>query len=166
MGATTSSGDVNRRNRMTLVVDENNYLAHYGVLRRSGRYPWGSGGPEKASNRSFLDYVDELKRGGMSDVEIVKAMGLESTTQLRAAKSIAKNEERAADIALVQKYSDLKRWVATNLQFEPFELKALRIRRIALLVFRTFFVNRLILEVTSTLVPEQNMILELVSVVR
>lgn len=91
---------------MTLVVDENNYLAHYGVLRRSGRYPWGSGGPEKASNRSFLDYVDELKRGGMSDVEIVKAMNLDSTTQLRAAKSIAKNEERAADIALVQKYAD------------------------------------------------------------
>ena len=91
---------------MTLTVDEGTYLAHYGVLRRSGRYPWGSGGPEKASNRGFLDYVEELKRGGMSDVDIVKAMNLESTTQLRAAKSIAKNEERAADIALVQKYVD------------------------------------------------------------
>lgn len=91
---------------MTLVVDEGTYLAHYGVLRRSGRYPWGSGGPAKASNRGFLDYVEELKRGGMSDTDIVKAMNLESTTQLRAAKSIAKNEQKAADIATAQKYKE------------------------------------------------------------
>jgi hypothetical protein len=106
MGVISSSGDENRRNRMTLVVDEETYLAHYGVLHRSGRYPWGSGGPEKASNKGFLDYVDELKRGGMSDPEIVQAMGLESTTQLRAAKSIAKNEQKAADIATAQKYKE------------------------------------------------------------
>jgi hypothetical protein len=91
---------------MTLIVDEGTYLAHYGVLRRSGRYPWGSGGPAKASNRGFLDYVDTLKRGGMSDTEIVKVMGLDSTTQLRAAKSIAKNEQKAADIATAQKYKE------------------------------------------------------------
>jgi hypothetical protein len=91
---------------MTLVVDKGTYLAHYGVLRRSGRYPWGSGGPERASNRGFLDYVEELKRGGMSDTDIVKAMNLESTTQLRAAKSIAKNEQKAADIATAQKYKE------------------------------------------------------------
>jgi len=35
-------------------VDED-YLAHYGVLRRTGRYPWGSGGPENVS-------VDPAKR--------------------------------------------------------------------------------------------------------
>lgn len=91
---------------MTLIVDESTYLAHYGVLRRSGRFPWGSGGPAKASNKGFLDYVDELKREGLSDPEIVKAMGLESTTQLRAAKSIAKNEQKAADIATAQKYKE------------------------------------------------------------
>jgi hypothetical protein len=105
-GVTTSSGDVNRRNRMTVIVDEGSWLAHYGVLRRSGRYPWGSGGPAKASNKGFLDYVAELKSQGMSDPEIVKAMKLESTTQLRAAKSIAKNEQKAADIAQAQKYKE------------------------------------------------------------
>lgn len=89
-----------------LIVDGDKYLAHYGVLRRSGRYPWGSGGPERASNKGFLDYVSELKRSGMSDPDIVKAMGLESTTQLRAAKSIAKNEEKAAEIATAQKYKE------------------------------------------------------------
>lgn len=91
---------------MTLVLDEGTYLAHYGVLRRSGRYPYGSGGPEKATNKSFLDYVAQLKKEGMSDTEIVQAMGLDSTTQLRAAKSIAKNEQKAADIATAQKYKD------------------------------------------------------------
>ena len=30
-----------------MIVPEENYLAHYGILRRSGRYPWGSGGPEE-----------------------------------------------------------------------------------------------------------------------
>ena len=25
------------------------YLAHYGILRKSGRYPWGSGGSPKYS---------------------------------------------------------------------------------------------------------------------
>lgn len=89
-----------------MIVDEGAYLAHYGVLRRSGRYPWGSGGPEKASNKGFLDYVAQLKKEGLSDTEVVKAMGLESTTQLRAAKSIAKNEQKAADIAQAQKYKD------------------------------------------------------------
>ena len=91
---------------MAFVIDEDDYLAHYGVLRRSGRYPWGSGGPEKASNKGFLDYVAELKRAGMTDPEIVKAMKLESTTQLRAAKSIAKNEQKAADVATAQKYKE------------------------------------------------------------
>jgi hypothetical protein len=91
---------------MPILVDEESYLAHYGVLRRSGRYPWGSGGPEHASNKGFLDYVAELKKQGMSDPEIVKAMGLDSTTQLRAAKSMAKNEQKAADIATAQKYKE------------------------------------------------------------
>ncbi len=27
-----------------MLIDEEDYLAHYGILRRSGRYPWGTGG--------------------------------------------------------------------------------------------------------------------------
>jgi len=87
---------------MTYVIEEQDYLAHYGVLRRSGRYPWGSGGPEHASNKGFLEYVDVLKKQGLSEVEIAKGMKMNSA-QLRAAKSIAKNEEKAALISQVER---------------------------------------------------------------
>ena len=80
-----------------MIIDEEAYLMHYGVLRRSGRYPWGSGGPEKASNKGFLDYVDQLKREGLTEAQIARGMGI-STTELRAAKSIAKAEQKQSDI--------------------------------------------------------------------
>ncbi len=34
-----------------MVITEEAYLAHYGILRRSGRYPWGSGGNQ---NKKFF----------------------------------------------------------------------------------------------------------------
>lgn len=85
-------------------IPEENYLAHYGILRRSGRYPWGSGGPETASNRSFLGYVAQLQKQGLTEAEIAEGMGI-NTTQLRAAKSIARNEERQANINTAERYS-------------------------------------------------------------
>lgn len=87
------------------VIPEENYLAHYGILRKSGRYPWGSGGPETASNRNFLGYVAQLQKQNFTEPQIAEAMGI-TTTQLRAAKSIARNEERQADIAMAQRLSD------------------------------------------------------------
>lgn len=87
------------------VVSEEDYLAHYGILRRSGRYPWGSGGPEVASNRSFLDYVAKLQKDGLTESEIATGLGI-NTTQLRAAKSIARNEQRQADINMAQRLKD------------------------------------------------------------
>lgn len=88
-----------------MIVPEENYLAHYGILRKSGRYPWGSGGPEYASNKSFLGYVAQLQKEGLSEAEIATGMGI-NTTQLRAAKSIAKNEERQANINQAQRLKD------------------------------------------------------------
>lgn len=87
------------------IIPEDDYLAHYGILRRSGRYPWGSGGPEKASNRSFLGYVAQLQKQGLTEAEIATGMGI-STTQLRAAKSIARNEERQKDINMAERLRD------------------------------------------------------------
>lgn len=86
---------------MSLVYNEEEYLMHYGVLRRSGRYPWGSGGPEYASTDSFLGYAADLKKQGFSEKEIADAFGA-TTTQLRAAKTIARAEKIAADIATAQ----------------------------------------------------------------
>ena len=65
-------------------------LMHYGMPRRSGRYPWGSGENPYQHSGDFLSRVDELKSQGMSDTEIAKAMGL-TTTQYRTQKSLAKD---------------------------------------------------------------------------
>jgi DNA-binding CsgD family transcriptional regulator len=72
-------------------------LFHYGVLRRSGRYPWGSGESVEQS-RGFLSYVESLKAKGLSEIQIAAGFGT-TTTALRAARAIAKNETRAADAA-------------------------------------------------------------------
>jgi hypothetical protein len=45
-----------------VIRSEEEHLAHYGILRRSGRYPWGSGSTQSARNKSFLDTIDELKK--------------------------------------------------------------------------------------------------------
>lgn len=90
---------------MTYEISEDDYLAHYGILRKSGRYPWGSGGPEYASNQGFVDMIESLKRSGMTEPQIAKSLQI-STTDLRAAKSIAKNEEKAAQIARVQRMAE------------------------------------------------------------
>lgn len=100
-----------------MILDEDEYLAHYGILRRSGRYPWGSGGTQSVRNRTFLQVVEEhRKKDGWSEKEIADFYGM-STTQLRAAKSIAKNEQKQANIAKAQKLKD-KGWSNTAIATE------------------------------------------------
>lgn len=74
-------------------------LEHYGVLRKSGRYPWGSGETPNQRNKAFLDHVATLKKQGLTDTQVAQAMGI-TTTQLRASKAIAKNEKRKSDAAM------------------------------------------------------------------
>lgn len=52
------------------------YLKHYGMPRRSGRYPWGSGENPRQRMRDFASRVRELRNGGMSDKEIAGALGM------------------------------------------------------------------------------------------
>lgn len=81
-----------------MVVDDKDELKHYGMPRRSGRYPWGSGEDPYQHSGDFLSRVEELKKQGFSEKEIAEAMDI-STTQLRAWKSVAKDERRAIDVA-------------------------------------------------------------------
>ena len=85
--------------------DDAAYLAHYGILRRSGRYPWGSGKTQEERNRSFLGIVDEMHKQGMSDTEIARGFGM-TTTQLRASRTIAKTAEKQAQIGMAQRLKD------------------------------------------------------------
>ena len=73
-------------------------LMHYGMPRRSGRYPWGSGYNPYQHSGDFLSRVEELKKQGLSEKEIADSFGL-TTTQFRTQKSLAKNERRALEVA-------------------------------------------------------------------
>jgi DNA-binding CsgD family transcriptional regulator len=75
-----------------VIRTQEEHLAHYGILRRSGRYPWGSGSTQNARNRSFLEIISEQKKQGMTDTEIAKSHGI-TTTELRATKSIARAQQ-------------------------------------------------------------------------
>lgn len=75
-----------------------NVLIHYGMPRRSGRYPWGSGDNPYQHSGDFLSRIAELKSQGLSETEIAKSLNL-SSTEYRAYKAIAKNERRALDVA-------------------------------------------------------------------
>lgn len=88
-----------------MIIDEEDYLLHYGILRRSGRYPWGSGGNAEQNHRSFMGMVQDLRNQGMSETEIAKAFDI-STADLRSLKTIAKNQIKAADAARAQKLRD------------------------------------------------------------
>lgn len=80
-------------------------LVHYGTKRHSGRYPWGSGEDPEQRSSSFLGTVDEMRKQGLSEVEIAKGLGI-TTTQLRARKTIAKNELKAAQITYALKLKE------------------------------------------------------------
>ena len=84
-------------------------LMHYGVARRSGRYPWGSGEDPYQHNRDFLSRVEELKKQGFTFTDengkvwtgenaIAKSMGL-TTGEYRNEKTIAKDQRKLLDIA-------------------------------------------------------------------
>ena len=73
-------------------------LVHYGTLRRSGRYPWGSGG-ESASATELVRMIDRLAAKGLTETEIAAGLnitakpgGPPSTTALRNQKALAKGE--------------------------------------------------------------------------
>ena len=81
-------------------MDSGDSLEHYGMPRRSGRYPWGSGDNPYQRTRDFLSRVEELKERGWSETpeNIMSEFGL-TTTQYRTEKALAKNERRMLNVA-------------------------------------------------------------------
>ena len=71
-------------------------LMHYGVKRRSGRYPWGSGDNPYQHSGDFLSRVEELQKQGLNEKEIAESIGI-STTELRLQKRLATHERRALE---------------------------------------------------------------------
>lgn len=90
-------------------MDEENYLAHYGILRKSGRYPWGSGKDTTTRAQTFLGMVADCRKQGMKDVDIAKGFGMTST-ELRNATTIANNAAARAKIIQAEKLKYEKGW--------------------------------------------------------
>ena len=92
---------------MSTVAEE--ILMHYGMPRRSGRYPYGSGEDPYQHGRDFLGRVEELRKQGFAytdengkkwtgDTAIAKSMGL-TTTQFRTEIGISKDERRMGQVS-------------------------------------------------------------------
>lgn len=77
---------------------EEDILCHYGMPRRSGRYPWGSGEDPFQHAPDFYNRVREYEKQGLSEQEICKLEGVNSK-ELRIVKSIGKDRIRADKIA-------------------------------------------------------------------
>lgn len=80
-------------------------LEHYGMPRRSGRYPWGSGENPYQRTGYFRRGLSEMRRQGMTDKEIMQAMGM-SSTEFRQMNSLAKDAKRSEDISEILKLKD------------------------------------------------------------
>ena len=102
---------------MNPIVEDMQYLMHYGMPRRSGRYPYGSGEDPYQHNRDFLGRVEELRKQGITykdektgkvykgDTAIAKHLGL-STTQFRTEIGLAKDERRMLQVARAKALRD------------------------------------------------------------
>lgn len=96
--------------------ENENDLMHYGMPRRSGRYPWGSGEDPYQHGRDFLGRVDEMRKNNFTytdekgktwsgDAAIAKSMGL-STTQFRTELGLAKDERRMLQVETAKRLRD------------------------------------------------------------
>jgi len=100
---------------MSKEMTDSHFLRHEGVLRKSGRYPWGSGENPEQRARSFKKHLEDLQKQGMTPTQIadafsgVDADGKEyrmNTTQLRALTSISNEQIKRADMREAVKLKD------------------------------------------------------------
>lgn len=91
-------------------------LMHYGMPRRSGRYPYGSGENPYQHEDDFLARVDDMRaekfeftdekgKTWTGDTAIAKSLGL-STSQFRVQVSLANQERRAYEASRAKKLRD------------------------------------------------------------
>lgn len=95
------------------ITSEGNILEHYGTKRHSGRYPWGSGDNPYQHSGDFLSRVEELKKKGLSEKEILETinnslpdeykMGL---TEFRTARQKAGHDRKALEYDQIRALKD------------------------------------------------------------
>ena len=92
-------------------------LEHYGIPRRSGRYPWGSGEDPYQHSVDFLSRVEDMRKNGFTftdpktgkkytgDTAIAKEFGL-STTQFRTEVGLSKDIRRMHQVETAKRLRD------------------------------------------------------------
>ena len=97
-------------------MTDEEFLEHYGMPRRSGRYPYGSGKDPHQHSQDFLSRIDDLKRKGWKETteNIKKEFGMTST-QYRREKSICTDERRMLDVATAKRLRDKEGLGATEI---------------------------------------------------
>lgn len=99
-----------------IAISQGEYLEHYGMPRRSGRYPWGSGDNPYQHGEDFLSRVEECRKSNFTytdndgkkwtgDTAIAKSLNL-STSEFRTEIALAKNERRLLQTARVKSLSE------------------------------------------------------------
>jgi len=99
-----------------MAIYDGEHLEHYGMPRRSGRYPYGSGDNPYQHNGDFLGRVEELRKQDFTytdeqgkkwtgDTAIAKSLGL-STSDFRTEIGLAKNERRMLQTARAKSLSE------------------------------------------------------------
>ena len=83
-------------------LDADDEIEHYGTPRHSGRYPWGSGDDPYQSAKSFVGYVSDLEKSGLSEKDIADHMEI-SIRELRDRKKISKNDIRKEQLFRAEK---------------------------------------------------------------
>ena len=86
-------------------ANDPNAIAHYGVKRRSGRYPWGSGERPYQSSSDFLARVEQLQSEGMTEKDLMDYFNITST-DLRRQIRVAKHERRELEAARAKSLRD------------------------------------------------------------
>ena len=104
------------KTRNVFYDQEDESLSHYGMPRRSGRYPWGSGENPYQHGGDFLVYVDQLKKLGWEETteNIKKTFGL-TTADYRDLKSYANTERRMLQVATARRLRDKEGLGATEI---------------------------------------------------
>ncbi len=97
-------------------MSDEEFLEHYGMPRRSGRYPWGSGENPYQHGVNFLARVDMLKKQGWTETpeNIKKEFGM-NTTQYRREKRLSINERQADQIATAKRLKEKEGMGATEI---------------------------------------------------
>ena len=95
------------------IPSNDSVLEHYGTKRHSGRYPWGSGDNPYQHSGDFLSRVDELKKKGLSEKDILDAindslpdeykMGL---TEFRIARQKAGHDRKALEYDQIRRLKE------------------------------------------------------------